>query len=276
MLGWGGGENQGSRPNPANKTPCGEGCRSLALCWGAAALLKPPPPQSPFSFCLLSSLSAQAGAAGLSWCRRRLQSSERAVRGNALPSRKGGGRRGGECNPSEATSSRSSARCTFPTPSLSIALTDALLGGLGLGRSQGQAGRGQRRFAPGRGLGWKGCAYCGARPGAAGTCACGWLLPSFLLPGRGEAGVRAPAAAERALRCGRREPGPADKPGARRAPARPGRPPESSCFSLQLSRPAGERAPYSRRGACREPCALSLFWPSSLGGGEEGGTAVSP
>lgn len=72
--------------NPANKTPCGEGCRSLALFWGLLLFASP----SPFSFCLLSSLSVEAGGSGAELVPAAFAGLG-AVRGNALPSRRGRG-----------------------------------------------------------------------------------------------------------------------------------------------------------------------------------------
>lgn len=57
-MGWR--ENPGSRQDPALKTPRGEGCRSLALFWGLLLCSG----LSPFSFCLLSSLSVETGSSG--------------------------------------------------------------------------------------------------------------------------------------------------------------------------------------------------------------------
>lgn len=154
------GEKQGSRLNPANKTLCAEGCtrRKPSLALGAPALLGPLPP----FFCLYASLGVEAGGSGAELVqRRRLQSSKGWWgwgAGIALPTR----------NPSEATSSSTSTRCTLPTPFLSIALKNRrafagawaekeLPSSAPAGRSLGRAGV-DGGSQPTENLGWEGCA----------------------------------------------------------------------------------------------------------------------
>lgn len=192
-------------------------------------------------------------------------------------SRLGGVGGGEKRSPSEAPSSSWSARCTFPTPSLSIALKNrrAFVGARAgeeapapapARRSQGRAEAAEVCTRPGIGLE----GMCTLRSEAPGR----WdllrlLLPSFLLRGRGgAAGVRALAAAERALRCRSRGPG---RP-ARRVPAQPRHLQKVHASDFNFPGPAGARSErsYARPRAWRKPCALSLFWPSSLGAGGAG------
>lgn len=237
-------------------------------CSGGLLLFSSP---SPFPFCLLSSLSVEAGGRGAELVQAAFAELG-AVRGNALPPRRGWGA-GGKRNLSEAPSSSSSARCTFPTPSLSIALKNrrAFVGARAgeegptpAGLERARAGQGAAEVCTGPGIGLGGMRTL--RSEAPGR----WdlrrlLLPSFLLRGRGgAAGVRALAAVERsqvqAQRAWTADPLGAFLPS----------PGTSRKFMLLTSTfPAGARSerPYARRRARRESCALSLFWRSSLVGG---------
>lgn len=245
VMGWGGGENQGSRLTPANKTPCGEGCRSLALFWGLLLFSSP----SPFSFCLLSSLSVEAGAAGLSWCRRRLPSSERC--GETLSRLGRVGVVGGNVTRPKPPAAAPAHAAPSQPHSLSVALKNrrAFVGARageepssparleGARARQGASG-GLHSTGDWAGrdaqIAERGPGPLGLAPAAASFLPAPWKRRS----GRGaSAGGCGACSQVRAQRARPRRP-------ARRVPAQPRHPPESSCFSLQLSRPArGASAP---------------------------------